>query len=175
MKVTMPVTADLVIALDDDPAMPLVAAGDIAPGATLDLGDLPDIPPVQRPDRSQWTACLMAATALHVAMLAFFNWPTTLTVIGGGGTELQAISIDMVSGAAFETRYNAAAAPAAATQLAPREGAEVEQQATMSAPDNKAPTKPDTPTPAAILVIPDIKPEPAPPDVVIWPVAPARV
>jgi periplasmic protein TonB len=147
----------------------------------FDLGlsaALPLIPPADGRDRVGWARCILAAVALHVAVLAFVNWPRSDRAVGAGGTDLEAISIDVVSASAIEANVTAIVVDSAAAmaRLARQEGAERQQTAAMDIPDRKRETKPDAPAKAADLVVPDIivKPEPLIPDAPAIVIAPTK-
>ena len=153
--------------------IPLAAASDLAERSAVALDAfVAHIEPIARVrEVGAWCRGLIAAVALHVAVLAAFAVPSFETSAGGGGTELAAISVDIVSGAAVEALTAAATADAAATsraRLASVEGGERQQTAALEMPDRPEERTPATPASAEIadLIIPDmiIRPEPPIPD-----------
>ena len=151
------------------------------PDATLHSGDdgsvfenfAPDIETLPKlRDGAIWRWSLVAAVLLHASMLVAFAYPLGDIAAGGGGTDLEAISVDVVSASAIDVIATPAVnkfAPVSAAELSNREGGEREQMAALEQPDQKKQQaaeisakveKPD-------IVIPDIvlKPEPPLPDV----------
>lgn len=122
-------------------------------------------------DRRTWRWSVAVAFLLHAGVFAAFAYPSSDTILGGGGTELDAISVDVVSASAIEvvaaTQAAAAASPVA-KRLDDREGNENERAATLNMLDQKMERAPEAAAKAAVadLVIPNIiiKPEPPVPD-----------
>jgi periplasmic protein TonB len=142
---------------------------------------VPHIEPIARVrDGGSWRWSLVAAFLLHVGIIAAFSYTPADTTIGGGGTELESISVDVVSASALEVIASAPAAAASQVdkRLADREGSENERAATLKMPDQKSERAPETPSKAEVadLVIPDmmIKPEPPVPDQPSIVIAPAK-
>lgn len=163
---------------------PLATASDVAGRSAVALDAfVAHIEPMARVrEAGAWRCSLIAALALHVAVLAAFAVPSFETSAGGGGTELAAISVDIVSGAAVDALTAAATADAASTsqaRLATVEGGERQQTAALEMPDRQEERAPATPTSAEIadLIIPDmiIPPEPPIPDVSSIVIAAKRV
>ena len=114
-----------------------------------------------------WRWSLAAAVLLHAGVCAAFTYPSPDMTLGGGGTELDSISVDVVAASALDVIASARATAAASQtdqRLADRVGSENERAAAVSRPGQKPDQAPETPAKAEVadLVIPDllIKPEP---------------
>ena len=165
---------DIAIAPGDD-----IAVAQPGEGVGL-LPDLPIIPPTEAPDTANWIRCVAAAVFLHAVVLIGLNWPVPDNALGGGGTDLEAISVDVVEASALETAIDPKPTGAAAStsRLAEREGSDREQQASADAADRMPEPRPEAAAPAATadLVIPDfeVKPEPPAADVPAVAIAPVK-
>lgn len=133
--------------------------------------EMPLIPPAAAPDTANWARCVAVAALLHASVLGVLNWPVSDNALGSGGTDLEAISVDVVQASALQSMAasaNDALTPAAAP-LAVQQGADRQQAAAAEAPDHQAEKQPAAAAKAetADLVIPDVvvKPEPQMPDV----------
>jgi periplasmic protein TonB len=131
---------------------------------------------------SAWRWSLMAALVLHVGVIAAFAWPNELFVSGGGGIDLEAISVDLVPASAIDAIVMAqvkTATPPPSGRLNEREGSDRQIAAVVEAPDAKREITKDVPLKAAVadLVIPDVvvKPELLMPDVPSIVIAPTTV
>ncbi len=133
---------------------------------------VPHIEPIARVnDRGAWRWSVTTALLLHIGILAAFAHPSTESTAGGGGTELEAISVDVVSASAIEViaaTQTAASASSTENRLDDRDGGERQQAAALKLPDQQFERSPEAPAKAEIadLVIPNliIKPEPPAPD-----------
>ncbi len=142
--------------------------------------NLDTIPPLR--DGAIWRWSLVAAFSLHASMLVAFAYPLGDIAAGGGGTDLEAISVDVVSASAIDMIATPAVnklAPVAAAELSNREGSEREQLSALEQLDQKQqqtveiPAKAETPD----IVIPNVvlKPEPPLPEVPTVVIAPKPV
>ena len=154
----------------DDPIAD--AASRAAPSDVALDAHVPHIEPIApTDDRRAWRWSVAVAFLLHAGVFAAFAYPFSDTTLGGGGTELDAISVDVVSASAIEvaaaTQATAAASPVD-KRLDDREGNEKERAATLNMPDQKMERAPEAAAKAEVadLVIPNIiiKPEPPVPD-----------
>lgn len=167
--------ADISILPDDDAALA------VFDGDTGLSPDMPLIPPVGPRETAYWLRCLVTAAMLHAAVFGILNWPVADNALGGGGTDLEAISVDVVQASALQTTVETGAAAAASrmARLDERDGSNRQQEAAAESPDRKQEQKPETPAKAeaADLVIPDvvIKPEPVVPEVSAISIAPDKV
>ena len=155
-------------------------SGDDA-GVLLDFA--PEIEPIPRlRDGAIWRWSLLAALVLHASMLVAFAYPLGEIAAGGGGTDLEAISVDVVSASAIDVIATPAVntlAAASATELSNREGGEREQLAALEQRDQKQQQAVETQPKAEMpdIVIPDVvlKPAPQQPDVPTVVIAPKAV
>lgn len=127
------------------------------------------MPPVKNSGSWRWS--LAAAVLLHAGVCGAFAYPFTDMTLGGGGTELESISVDVVAASALEVIASArvtAAASQTDQRLADQVGSENERAAAVRRPDQKPERAPETPAKAEVanLVVPNlmIKPEPPVPD-----------
>lgn len=169
MTAVIPALADRTAA-----AMPAAAETVAAPAPAGDarLHDLA-MPPVELaapiPDRAAWRASVAAALAAHLAVLVVVAGPAPERTVGGGGADLEAISVDVVSALALDARDAAiptlaSAAPMAA--IAEVDGADEAKAAAVASPDLNAERQPNekAKTERADIAIPDAVIEPAPPE-----------
>ena len=88
--------ADIAIPPDDDAALA------VFDGDTGLSPDMPLIPPANSRETAYWLRCLATAAMLHAAVFGVLNWPVADNALGGGGTNLEAISVDMVQASALQ-------------------------------------------------------------------------
>lgn len=154
--------AEIKIAPDDDSAATVVDGG---------AGLTPDMPLIASAgprESAFWLRCLATAVMLHAVVLGALNWPVSEDLLGGGGTDLEAISVEMVQASALQSTVDTTATTdaARATQLDEREGSDRQQETAVEAADRKQEQKPETTAKAqsADLVIPDAVASPDPPN-----------
>ena len=170
-------------------AVPDIAESDLAatalaePSAVALDAFVPHIEPIPTfTEDGTWRWSLVVALLLHAGVLIAFAVPASDMVAGGSGTDLEAISIDLVQASAIEVIAAAptiASASPADARLANLEGGERQQTASLEIPDRKPERSPEAPAKAetADLVIPNmtIRPEPPVPDVPSLVIAPKKV
>lgn len=166
--------AAVIPALADQTAAAVsVGAADVSCPARVGQSILLAMPPVelaaQASDGAAWRASLATALAAHFVVLVAIGSPLSERMVGGGGTDLEAISVDVISALALDARdvaipSLASAAPMAA--VAATDGGEVAEAATVAIPDLSVERKPDEPAKAerSDIVIPDIVIKPEPPE-----------
>ena len=112
--------------------------------------------------RRLWSISLTAALAVHALILLLVSWVPGLRQVGAGGTELEAIGVDIVSAEALESRFAAVEAARATpdSSVHVTEGSQNPTQASTATADQK-PSEPDHEENAAgpkpDLVIPDVE------------------
>lgn len=167
--------ADIAIPPDDDAAL---AAVD---GDTGLSPDMPLISPAEPRETAYWLRCLATAAMLHATVFGVLSWPVADNALGGGGTDLEAISVDVVQASALQTTVETGATVAASrmARLDERDGSNRQQEAAAESPDRKQEQRPETAAKAeaAELVIPDVavKPDPPLPDLPAITIAPEKV
>ena len=166
--------ADIAIPPDDDAALA------VFDGDTGLSPDMPLIPPADSRETAYWLRCLATAAMLHAAVFGVLNWPVADNALGGGGTNLEAISVDMVQASALQSTVDGGAESASArmARLDDREGSDRQQEAAAEAPDRRLELKPETTAKVENpdLVIPDavVKPEPPLPELPAITIAPTK-
>lgn len=170
--------AAMVRALDIAPANDRTTAS--APWSFDSDVVVPLIDPLQRNGSGAWFACVAAAAMLHLAAIGFLGWPKADQMPGGGGTELEAISVDIVQASAIDAVQARATVGAASAKapLAEREGSELPQPEIAPAPDQAPQKEPEKAARSEVadLVIPDtpMKLDPAPPEFPSITIAPRK-
>lgn len=119
--------------------------------------------------RRLWSASLVAALSAHALIFLVVSWVPGLRPVGAGGTELEAIDIDIVSAKVLESRLASAEAGSAPPEHVDHsiEGGETPAEASLATVDQR-PSEPDPQVepagPKPDLVIPDAKEEEPPPE-----------
>lgn len=111
-------------------------------------------------ERKRGLAAGVASVMLHVALIAWLVWSPPQDAVGGGGVELDAVSVDLVTAAALESLAARASAAGAAGPVADAPGVDAPEQPELAAAAA-------TPKPAESAE-PDRAPPP-PPDIVAKP------
>ncbi|MCL4765598.1 MAG: TonB family protein [Hyphomicrobiaceae bacterium] len=146
---------------DERDAAPLPPAPD---AVSIDLSAAEGLP--RAAQRRGWAASLLAAFTGHALLLLALSWSPGFGLVGAGGTELEAIDIEIVSSKVLESRFagaQTAAAPPDPVDYAAQGALPAEARA--AAADLKpSPADPETQPagPMPDLVMPDAKEEKAP-------------
>lgn len=136
-------------------------------GISIDLSTAEGLP--RAAQRRLWSVSLLAAFSAHALVLLIVSWAPGLRQVGAGGTELEAIDVDIVSAKVLESRLATADTSTAPPEHVDHEaeGALDPAEASTATADQK-PSEPDAePKPAGPkpdLVIPDMKQEEPPPE-----------
>jgi len=132
---------------------------------SIDLASAEGLP--RSAQRKSWAASLIAALVAHGSILLAASWNPSPQQVGAGGTELEAIDVEIVSALVLESR-SAGPEPAAAPPEAVDYAAEgsTPAEASADAADQMAAPPEESTTAGAMpdLVIPDVKQEEPPPE-----------
>lgn len=119
--------------------------------------------------RRLWSASLGAALSAHALVLLVVSWVPGLKQVGAGGTELEAIDVDIVSAKVLESRSASTEAGSAPPEHVDHsiEGGEAPAEASLATVDQR-PSEPDPQAepagPKPDLVIPEAKEDEPPPE-----------